>query len=278
MLNSPLPYRLAEFIKDVQSRYSPDKAETFWACEPFVRRLLDEGVIQSWFNERLRALIADPHHAGDWRANEVTFHRGNGWSVSVTLFDTTRQYIHALPFLGIYAPLGVELTAEKYKLPDNYRNDVFDPSVRLEAAGRISVPGGQLLRLETDRYAYDFQVPKLQAVLRFSSGVVRPLEWLFSKSGFQAWQANDADLTFTQLRVAAYVLGKIAHQSSTEPLKLLSTHSHHAVRWAAIQNLGRLNRSEALVKIREAVSDPHPHVRRAAQKTLDQLDRRTTPH
>jgi hypothetical protein len=33
-----------------------------------------------------------------------------------------------------------------------------------------------------------------------------------------------------------------------------------------------LNRSEALVKIRAAVSDPHPHVRRAAQKTLDRLE------
>jgi len=48
-----------------------------------------------------------------------------------------------------------------------------------------------------------------------------------------------------------------------------------SVRWAAIQNLGRLSRSEALIKIREAVNDPHPHVRRAAQKTLDQLDKRT---
>ncbi|MGH6629313.1 MAG: HEAT repeat domain-containing protein, partial [Burkholderiales bacterium] len=126
-----------------------------------------------------------------------------------------------------------------------------------------------------DQYAYDFQVPQPIPVLRFASASLRPMEWLFSKNTLQAWQANDADLSSTQLRVAAYVLGKLAHHSSVGPLRQLASHPHHAVRWAAIQNLGRLSRSEALLKIREAVNDPHPHVRRAAQKTLDQLERKT---
>jgi len=269
-------YLLADFVQDVDSRYKKAEPETFWLCEQAIARLLAEGALSDWINQQLRSLIADPQRAGDWTATEAVLHRGNGWAVSVAIFDSPRRFIHALPFLAFYAPLDSELTGGRYRLPEGFRNDVFDPALRLEPAGTVSVGRGELLRLETDRYAYDFHIPRPLAVLRFASTSLRPLEWLFSKSTLQAWQANDAELSSTQLRVAAYVLGKVAHHSSIGPLRDLAAHPHHAVRWAAIQNLGRLSRSEALVKIREAVNDPHPHVRRAAQKTLDQLDRRTT--
>jgi HEAT repeats len=271
---APAPYRLADFVHDVRAQYDPERPETFWSCEQTVRRALDEGVVPTWFNEQLSALAKDSHFLGDWGASEVILHSEPAWAVSVALFDMPRRFIHALPFVALYVPLASELTGDRYRLPETFRNDVFDPAVQLAPAGSVRAKQGEVLRLETDTYAYDFHVPKALPVLRFVSASTRPLEWLFSKSNLQAWQANDADLSSTQLRVAAYVLGKIAHHSSIDPLRQLASHPHHAVRWAAIQNLGRLSRSEALIKIREAVNDPHPHVRRAAQKTLDQLDRR----
>lgn len=267
-------YGLADFAKDVESRYRAPDAETFWECEPAVRQLLSQGTIGDWLNQQLRSLASEPQHLGDWTATEAILHRGNGWTLSIATFDTPRRFIHALPFVAIYVPLDSELAGDRYLLPKGYRNDVFDPNLRLEQAGTITVPTRELLRLQTDRYAYDFHISRPVPILRFASTALRPLEWLFSKSSLQAWQANDAEVSSTQLRVAAYVLGKIAHHSSVGPLRSLSAHHHHAVRWAAIQNLGRLSRSEALAKIREAIEDPHPHVRRAAQKTLDQLDRR----
>ncbi|MGH8222056.1 MAG: HEAT repeat domain-containing protein [Woeseiaceae bacterium] len=267
-------YQLADFAQDIESRYKTSEPETFWRCEEPIVRFLSEGAVSQWLNQQLRSLIGDDRHLGDWSATEAILHRSNAWTFSVSVFDTPRRFIHALPFLALYAPLDGELTCERYRLPEGYRNDVFDPGLRLEAAGTVRAGRGEVLRLETDRYAYDFHVPRPLTVLRFVSAPLRPMEWLFSKSTLQAWQANDADLSSTQLRVAAFVLGKIAHQSSIGPLRQLAAHPHHAVRWAAIQSLGRLSRSEALVKIREAVNDPHPHVRRAAQKTLDALERR----
>lgn len=268
-------YRLTDFGKDVESGYLATDPETFWSCEPAVRRLISEGTLGAWINRELTALHTNPQYMGAWAANEAILHQGNGWTVSIAKFNTPRRFIHVLPFLAFYVPLTTALSGNKYRLPDDFRNDVFDPAVRLEPAGPIAVPPGEPLRLVTDSFAYDFHIPAPLPVLRFATSAVRPLEWLFSKGTMQAWQANDAELSSTQLRVAAHVLGKIAHQSSIGPLRALSTHKHHAVRWAAIQSLGRLSRTEALAKIREATSDPHPHVRRAAQKTLDQLEKRT---
>lgn len=267
-------YRLADFVEEVDSLYKVAESETFWLCEAPVRRLLSENVLSEWIKKELAALAADPQHVGDWSATEAVLHRGNGWTLSVSILDAPRRFIHALPFLAVYAPVDSELVATRYRVPEGFRNDVFDPSLRLEPAGVVTAQLRETLRLETSRYAYDFNVPRPLPFLRFATTPLRPLEWLFSKSTLQAWQANDAEVSFTQLRVAAYVLGKIAHHSSVQPLRELARHPHHAVRWAAIQNLGRMSRTEALAKIREAINDPHPHVRRAAQKTLDQLDRR----
>jgi len=268
-------YSLSDFVREVESHFNPERPETLWLCEPPVRRLIADGVVSRWINDQLRLLIADPQYAGDWSAAEAVLHRGQGWTASVVMFDSPRRFIHALPFLAIYVPMGSELSADRFQLPTDFRNDVFDPAIRLVPAGIVRAASNETLRLETGQYAYDFHVARPLPVMRLASNSFRPLEWLFSKSTLQAWQANDAEMSFTQLRVAAYVLGKIAHQSSVAPLRQLGSHPHHAVRWAAIQNLGRLSRSEALAKIREAVNDPHPHVRRAAQKTLDQLDKRT---
>jgi len=268
-------YGSADFVRDVQARFTPARPDTFWGCEEYLRQFLDDGGAARRVNEELHKLVGEELHLGDWLPNDVVLCRGPGWILSLALLDGPKRYIHALPFHVMYAPLDdTVLAGDRYQLPSQYRNEVFDPSVRLEPAGPVSASRHEILTLHSDQYVYDFEVPRPQAVLRLATTPLRPLEWLFSKGTLQAWQANDADLGFTQLRVAANVLGKIAHQSSIGPLRQMTAHPHHAVRWAAIQSLGRLNRSEALVKIREAVNDPHPHVRRAAQKTLEQLERR----
>ena len=263
---------LSRFVAEVQLCIERTAPERFWQAEAGFRSLLASDYLRGAFNQELRRLLADPCHFGDWRPNEWVLHAGRNFSLAVSVFDTPRRYIHALPFHAMYAPLaGESLAYNRYRLPATYSNPVFDPGLKLEPAGSGVVASGEMLALHTAEYAYDFVLPKPVVVLKLSTAPVLPLEWLFRKDSLQSWQANDADLSSTQLRVAADVLGKFAHQSSLPPLKLLTTHPHHAVRWTAIQNLGRLNRSEALAQLEAACNDVHPHIQRAARKTLGQL-------
>ena len=259
------------FVHEVRRHYDVRDVATFWQCESGLRTAAMDGSLSAWVNAELRRLVLDNSHAGDWHPNEVTLYRDDYFTLSLALFSTPRRYIHILPFYAMYVPLCGPLTYDRYELPSNYRNDVFDPSLTLTPAGTHTAPECEVIRINSERYGYDLKVTQPSPILRLATSIVRPLEWLFSRTTLQAWQANDADLTFTQLRVAAHVLGRLAHQSSIGPLRRLTSHPHHAVRWAAIQNLGRLNRSEAIVKIRDAVHDTHPHVRRAAQRTLERL-------
>lgn len=264
---------VADFAEAVDRVFVRDEIETFWRCEDAFRRLLDSGFAAEMFRHELRAIVDDATYIGDWQRSQLMVQRGSGFALSLALFETPRRYIHTTPYYGMYAPLGAQgLHYDRYRLPANYRNDVFDPSLRLEPAGSGVTRPGAILQLLSAEYAYDFRVEQPTLVAKFTSAPFHTLEWLFSKDSLRPWQANDSELSSTQLRVAAYILGKLAHQSSLEPLLAMTRHPHHAVRWAAIQAVGRLSRTEALTQLQRAQADPHPHLRRAAAKTLKQLE------
>lgn len=267
---------LIRFVEQADRGFRRDEPQSFWDLEGELHKLVASGFHGELLDRELEKLVANPSHMGDWRANQLVLHRGRGFALAIWLLDRPRQYIHTTPFFGMYAPVGTEsLHYDIYRLPAGYCNDVFDPSLRLEAAGSGVTRPGEILRLEADRYTYDFKADRPVLVVKFTAAAFQHLEWLFDKGTLQAWQANDSELHWTQLRVAAYILGKLGQATSLEPLDLLSTHLHHAVRWAAIQNLGRLSRDAALDKLEVALDDVHPHVRRAAARALQQARPKT---
>jgi hypothetical protein len=263
---------IKEFIERVDRQFDRERLDSFWELEESFAEVAGTSFPTEAINAQLSAVAANPSYMGDWRPNQMLIHRGRGFALSVWLFEASRQYVHTMPFHGMYAPLGKwPLRYTLYELPPGYDNQVFDPRIRITPIGTGEVQPGEVLRLRSDRYAYDFRIDTPVPVLKLTTAPFQGMEWLFNKSTGHAWQANDSELTATQLRVAAYILGKLADPQSIEPLTRLVDHSHHAVRWAAIQGLGRISRSAAMDKLTIAVNDPHPHIRRAAAKTLDQL-------
>jgi len=267
---------LAGFLEEVEQHFRADAPESFWSLEEAFRRLVQGEGLGAAFNRELHRLLHDPNYMGNWRPNQMMLHRGRGHALSIWLFEQPRRYIHSTPFYGMFAPLGAEsLHYDIYRLPPGYRNAQFDASLRLEPAGSgMTAPGGILL-LQSDQYVYDFKVERPLAVAKFTTASYQTLEWLFERDSLRAWQANDSELVSTQLRVSAYILGRLADASSLEALQSLRGHGHHAVRWAALQNIARLSRAAALDQLRRALDDPHPHVRRAAAGSLRRIEPKT---
>lgn len=268
-------YDFSEFTRRIDERFDRNDLDTFWGCEEPFRELIASSFVVEAINLQLQQLKENPLHIGDWQPKQFIVHRGAGWALSIALFDSTKAYIHTSPYVGLYAPVGEGvLIYDLYELPRGYRNEVFDPQLKLRRAGSGEVREGEMLRVDSREYAYDFKGSSPALVVKLTCAPFQSLEWLFNKESLYAWQANDAEVRATQARVAAYLLGRLAHQSSLEPLEQLTSHPNHAVRWAAIQNIGRLSQKVALQKLEAALSDAHPHIRRAAEKTLQQLNRK----
>jgi hypothetical protein len=263
---------LADFLGEVERRFRLDPLESFWDLEDAFRRLVQGEALAAAFNHELRCLARDPNYMGNWRPNQLMLHRGRGYALSIWMLERPQRYIHSTPFYGMFAPLGTEtLHYDTYRLPPGYRNAQFDPSLRLEPAGSgMTAPGGILL-LQSDQFLYDFKVERPQPVAKFITAPYQTMEWLFERDSLRAWQANDSELVSTQLRVSAYILGRLADVSSLEALQSLGRHGHHAVRWAAVQNIARLSPAAAVEQLQHALDDPHPHVRRAAAGSLRRI-------
>jgi len=265
--------RLSEFAARVDQRFRRQEIRSFWELEDEFRQLVRSRALHDHINSELGLMVTQHSRMGDWKPNQLLVTRGPAFALSIFLVEQPRKFIHSASFLGMYAPLGKEsLIYDVYRLPGHYRNEVFDPSVTLEFVRSGSTAPGEILRAESDLFVYDFKIEKPVALAKFATSSFLSLEWLFHKDTLKAHQANDSELTWTQLRVAANILGRLGHASSRAPLEKLTTHSHHAVRWAAIQNLARISAEAVVPKLELAVNDPHPHVRRAAAKTLQHLN------
>src|SRR5262249_44018968 len=157
-----------------------------FACASACRAFLRGGAIPVLLNEELRRVHNDALRLGPWTQSEWTLHQGDGFSISISAFERERRDLHALPFQGLFGAIGpVGFSCEIYRLPDAYRNEIFDRSIRLSRSDTPVFTGpGEVLELDTGRSVYDIRKGGAPfAVLKVLTGPVRPFEWLFGRTG-----------------------------------------------------------------------------------------------
>lgn len=219
--------------------------------------------------EDLQRSVAEPTWMGNWKPNELVLYAGHRVELSVWTFATARQYIHTVSSHTLMVPCtSAPLAYRRYRLPDRYDNTIFDRTLKIDLVDEGTTPEGELLWMEGGGLLHDFVITQPTPVLKLTYGPIESMEWLFNRDSLAAWKIGDSDLAATQRRVGAYMLGQIASPTSVDVLKELTHDRSHAVRWAAIQALARINVSEALQRLTAALSDPHPHIRRAAERSL----------
>lgn len=249
--------------------FDATQPEQFWRQAEILAELAQSDFIADKLNGELRSLVNDPFFTGAWSTNQLTLHRTAQLDVAVSLFAASKRFLHTRAYYALYAPVGrTALRANLYRFPAGYRNDVFDPALRLEYVGETVTAPGDVLALRTDEYVYDFLVDRPQLVLKLTTTPVRQFDWLFEKDSLKALNMNDASLMATRLRVLSSVLAQIGDPSSVEPVVGLTRHPNPMVRWDAIKALAKLDPESARAALTQATTDPHPQVRAAAVKSV----------
>jgi len=261
--------RINEFVNQVEARYDEAQVESFWRCGEWITQLLTGDFASGVTHAAIQQLADGVPRDENWQPQRLIICTKERWTLSLALIKSQSRYIHTTPFIGIYVPLGTEqLHYDAYELPSSYDNAVFDSSAALNKINSSVAKSGQLLNLDSTKNVYDFKVERPTLILEFKSTNIQALEWLFDRQTLKAVQANDADLRSTQLRVILNILGRLHYSAALPEIESLTSHPYHAVRWAAIQSLGRMSPPLAYEKLVAAQSDSHPHIRRAAAKSL----------
>lgn len=156
-----------------------------------------------------------------------------------------------------------------YSLPDGFREDEFDPAVRLVPLGTRS--GVEHAMIVKDlREVIDFTM--VATLPRISLRIAFPLEgryeWSFSRDTLAAVSYTSLSLAASGMADMLDLLSSMRSPQTGSVVAELRRHPEHFVRWKAIQTMGRIDRSRGLAMVREALDDPHPGIRRAAKETL----------
>jgi hypothetical protein len=150
--------------------------------------------------------------------------------------------------------------------------DVLDRSRRLRevATQRIEFP--RILELSAPEYLYEIvDATPHTAILLMTSPAICRYRWYFDRETLAPTTIGSTDRSASRLAAACKLIAALgdAESAPLDGVARLTTHPDHFVRWSAISSIARLDPAARRPLLERALSDPHPHVRSAARRTLE---------
>lgn len=268
---------LKELVSTIEeSRDSGDAVESIMreSSESFMDFAKGQG-LSDLIHERMRSAMDDRGiDFGSGSDREIVLHRSAGFHISLSLHEGTTTYLSSSPVSGLICLLGeTRVDYEKYSLPEDWDNAVFDPDIVLRPFESGSKDPYSPMEIDGKRFVYSFDFEGTGLALKLLFPIAASLIWTFDRERLQAIDVEAADADSDNLIHTADVLSEFDSASSETAFEVMSRHPSYFVRWRAIQGLARLNTEKGIEKLKSALADPHPHVRKAASSALSALSR-----
>lgn len=265
-----MKYALEDFISEINNLLGGD-GSSFWECEKPFKRILATNELLDIVNHELSKAREDyTYHSPRWLESGLVLHSEPNWVLMYSLYEHTPAHLYTLPFHGLVSPSpGQKIEYDVYELPSTYNNLVFDRGMRLGERQSFVARGGDIVQLDAKRMVFDPQVKEPTAAIRLYTSTLDPLQWAFDRSTLQPIQAISSAEVNTELVVVAQVLAMLKDKRSLDLLhRLAKEHHHHHVRWESVKAIAQIDFEAGLQAVKNALSDLHPHVVSAAQRTL----------
>jgi len=98
------------------------------------------------------------------------------------------------------------------------------------------------------------------------------LRWVYDAATLLPVRAEAADLRAARIDYAMTLLSALGHTAAAPVIATLLDHPDHFVRWSAVRRVMELDPALGEPLVHRALTDPHPHVQRAAQRSLERLN------
>lgn len=261
----PLMEQLTHRLAEIEADGFPDLSDLFDE--------ISQAYVPWRLNALLRQLSEDPDAAMRIGARQfLLLASDDRFSLGLSIINRRPRYLNWHASHIWYRAMGTNsATVRRYVLPQGAANDVVDPSIELALTETRSFGPGDVMARDGRRDIIDFDLEPScpMVILRLQLALFGGLEWMFDRSTLRPVGASSLNPTHSHLTSLAYAASLLGDASSIEPLELALTHSNHAVRWAAVQAIGRLDRDAALKALGKLSQDSHPHVRRSATRMLE---------
>lgn len=262
---------LAEFCERADAVVRADDPGTFWDVEPFFHALVSTDLVGAFLAHELGAIAQRARH---FVLGSSDFH--------APIVETTAYslVVKVLPPEIALGPLGTltehtmlalwdgAAEVETLALDRPFRIDVFDRATRLRPQPRTPLVPREVARFEAPGETFRLHLERPTVFVQLQSSTVAPLRWVFDPATCDPVRAVASRLASSRLQFTCQTLAVLGSPSSVPALRKLAAHPEHYVRWAAIQSICAISREDGIACLQQAVHDDHPHIQRAAAKTL----------
>jgi hypothetical protein len=152
--------------------------------------------------------------------------------------------------------------------------DVLDGSLRVEKAGTGRLEPNKAVYVDGAKMVPWFVLAPDSVMVLLSGPMLSSQFVSISLQDLKPLGASKATEFASIICTLLALSGELGASIDIETCEALAHHSDHYVRWSAIKRMGGIDGSRALELARKmAIHDPHPHIRRAALKTIEAANR-----
>jgi hypothetical protein len=263
---------------------------------PALQEIVDSHEIPALLRNHLERYSSDPRYTPVVASNEYVHILTNDlcqlYIGTLQPAQTSRRVMFTSPCNFLFAPIsrGAELRVVRYRLPNDWRGDQYEPAAQLTLVDEFTVGAGQLVNISRngacldgqgdgvagDLYLHDFIVDAPIVWLRLASQASAPYQWVFDKDTLRPSFMSCSSVAHTRNETIIGLLNSFQESGSfkddyLDVLQELTRSPLHHIRWSATQALFSANMERGLQAVDNMAKDPHPQVMRAAHASIQQL-------
>lgn len=267
----------SSFTASIADAVSPSDPDTLLNAASMFQEGIAQGVLAEVFNQSLIDQSKSSQRLVFGNNGSVILHKDTHFSINAMFFKGGLKHLYYEPLHNVTVLASDRpMQAVRYQVQDvgncagGHGTGVSKQSSLLRTESR-ELRKGDMWAVDgrselSDLHAYGDDTPLLVSM---TGSKLDQLCWTFDRDTLQAWYATAIDYEVTSIVTLSELLGRLRDPASLETLgRVYDESPFHYARWAAVKSIGRIDRSTGLEYLRRSLSDPHPEVRQAAERTL----------
>ena len=248
----------------------PGIGEQFWSARPIFAEM-DRSFVNGWSIGRIREILDEKELLVFRDRNALTINVTRGYAVSLAMIDEPPPGLYLYPQHYMARNVGRRALKVYRYAPDRpVQNDIYDSNVRLRLRDEVDLQPGESIERNGYTDVLDWKAEgETGFVLRLHSEQVGSYEWAFDRETLTPRGVTVLDSYSSQMTTVMQMLTALETPVSRDFVETGLTSPHFHVRWETLKIVSQLAPElvpETLEKLRD---DPHPAIRRAAERTIE---------
>jgi hypothetical protein len=269
---------LATFLVSVDPAVDTNP-DAFWNCSDAFTTLMQSTFLADVVAWELDCLRRDPDYAPCPRGErDLEILRVGRLSLSVRVQipedDAPRSLLYGFCEHHISANVGPgSLQIQRWMQGSEGPPEIFDRTRGLVSLPPVLLRPGEQASFQAHRdVARISAVDSAAVVVGLTRACATRVRWVYDAATLLPVRAEAGDLAAARLEYAMMLLAALEHTEAAPTIASLCDHPDHFVRWSAVRRVMELDASLGESLVRHALNDIHPHVRRAAQRSIERYE------